>query len=238
METVVIFAAGRGTRMREVTDSIPKPLIKIHGKPLLQYALEFTKNHQFDRVIINTHYLPDMIEKFITQFRAKNPDFPEITLEYEPELLETGGTVKKLAGLYDLGERIFTLNSDIIIDAEGNVFDDMLKMWNCYKPDILLLLQETDKAYGYTGTGDFDLHENGRIGRADKLPYQYMFAGLTILNPQKIFANAETVFSMREYYPEVGKYSGALDVRGIPMHGQWYHATNPEDVTEIESRLK
>ena len=237
METIVIFAAGKGTRMREITSSIPKSLIKIHGKPLLQYALEFAAKRKFDRVIINVHYLSDQIENFIKQFRKENPKFPEIILEYEQELLETGGTIKKLARLYDLGDRIFTLNSDIIIQAEGDIFQDMLDMWHKSHADILLLLQETNKAYGYTGIGDFYLYENGRIDRDKNPPYPYMFAGLTILNPQKIATTTDVIFSMKEYYPEIGKYSGTLDVRGIAMQGQWYHATNPEDVAEIEGSL-
>ena len=237
METIVIFAAGRGTRMKEITNSVPKSLIKIHDKPLLQYALEFTLQHKFERVIINTHYLSEQIEKFIDDFRKSHPSFPNIILEYENELLETGGTIKKLTKLYDLGEKIFTLNSDVIIDAQGNPFQDMQNIWNKSNIDMLLLLESTENAHGYTGSGDFILESNGRIHRNSQPPYPYMFAGMQILNPQKIAQNPENIFSLKEYYPQIGALPDFLNVRGLPMAGHWYHATGPEDILEIERLL-
>ncbi len=237
METIVIFAAGKGTRMKEVTHLLPKSLIKIHGKPLLQYALESTLQHKFDRVIINTHYLSEQIEEFIAEFRKSNPNFPEIILEYESELLETGGTIKKLAQLYDLGDKIFTLNSDIIISAKTNPFKDLHDIWKKSDIDMLLLLEATESACGYIGSGDFNLESDGSINRNSEAPYPYMFAGMQILNPQKIKQNPENIFSLKEYYPQIGKLSGALDVRAIPMQGEWYHATGPEDIIDIENRL-
>jgi len=237
METIVIFAAGKGTRMREITDSRPKSLIKIHGKPLLQYALESTLQHKFDRVIINTHYLSEQIEEFIDDFRESHPSFSEIILEYEETLLETGGTIKKLTKLYDLGEKVFTLNSDIIIDAIGNPFEDMNNMWNKGKMDMLLLLEATERACGYTGFGDFNLEADGRIHRHGEPPYPYMFTGMQIVNPQKIAQNSGDIFSFKEYYPQLGRLSDMLELRALPMQGDWYHANAPEDVLEIERRI-
>ena len=238
METIVIFAAGKGTRMKEVTNFMPKSLIKIHGKPLLQYALEFTLQHKFDRVIINTHYLSEQIVEFIESFKSAHPSFPPIILEYEPELLETGGTVKKLAKLYDLGEKIFTLNSDVIINAEGNVFKDMDEMWGNNEIDMLLLLETTKRAYGYTGDGDFILEADGRIHRNGSPPYPYMFAGMQILNPQKIAQNSECVFSLKEYYPQIGALSEVVRIRALQMEGDWHHATHSEDISDIESHIR
>ena len=237
VETIVIFAAGKGTRMREITNLVPKSLIRIHNKPLLQYALESTLQHKFDRIIINTHYLSEQIEEFIEWFRLDNPHFPEIILEYEPELLETGGAVKKLAKLYDLGEKIFTLNSDVIISAKGNPFKDLNDMWLNSNIDMLLLLEATENACGYIGSGDFNLEIDGSIHRHSNAPYPYMFAGMQILNPQKIAQNSEDIFSLKEYYPQIGSLSEMLEVRALPMQGDWYHATGPEDIVDIEKRL-
>ena len=237
METIVIFAAGKGTRMKEITHSIPKSLITIHGKPLLQYALESTLQHKFDRIIINTHYLFEQIDIFIDDFKKAHPEFPKIILEYESDLLETGGTIKKLTKLYDLGEKIFTLNSDVIIRAKGNPFQDLSDMWNNGNMDMLLLLEATERACGYIGAGDFNLESNGSIHRHSQPPYPYMFAGMQILNPQKIAQNSENIFSLKEYYPQIGSLSETLNVRAIPMQGDWYHATGPEDIVDIETRL-
>jgi len=237
METIVIFAAGKGTRMREMTASMPKSLIKIHNKPLLQYALESTLQHKFDRIIINIHYLSAQIEEFIQGFRISHPDFPEIILEYEPELLETGGAIKQLAKLYDLGEKIFTLNSDVIIQAKTNPFKALNDIWCSSHIDMLLLLESTKNACGYIGAGDFNLEVDRSINRNSNSPYPYMFAGMQILNPQKIAQNAKDIFSLKEYYPQIGSLSEILKVQGLPMEGNWYHATGPEDVTAIETHI-
>ncbi|MEY3197474.1 MAG: hypothetical protein RLZZ59_845 [Pseudomonadota bacterium] len=238
METIVIFSAGKGTRMGSVSDATPKPLIRIRGKPLLQHALEITKTHKFDRIIINTHHLHTQIEEFIKGFREENPFFPDIILEYEECLLETAGTIKKLNKLYDLGERIFTINSDVIIKHKGNVFDLMIKAWESSRPDILLLLQDTKNAFGYTGNGDFNLENDGSINKDGPEPYPYMFAGMHILNPQKISQIADNICSFREFYPGIGKFSSQTICKAITMNGLWYHATRPEDIEVIESLVK
>lgn len=236
-QTIVIFAAGLGTRMGELTQEKPKSLVTIDGKTLLQRALEFTKWHKFDRIIINTHYFSQKIEEFIEQFQKNNPEFPKIFTEYEPELLETGGTIKKLYNLYDLEEKIFTLNSDVIIDAKENPFDLMLKEWEKLKPDLLLLMQPTKNAYGYVGSGDFYMDKDSMLNRNGPTPYPYMFTGMHLVNPAKIDSIKDKIFSFKECYPPSGKFSDQFKIRGTLMKGNWYHATSPEDVDKIEHLL-
>lgn len=236
MESIVIFAGGKGTRMKEITQITPKPLIKIREKPLLQYALEFTKRYNFDRIIINTHHLSEQIAEFIKKFKEANPQFPEIIIEHEELLLETGGTIKKLARLYDLGERIFTLNSDIIIQAESNVFHDLLEVWSQKNPDLLLLLQDTKKAFGYIGEGDFNLESDYRINRSGSGSYKYIFSGLQILNPCKISSHPADIFSLQEFFPQGPVYE-KVNLRATTMNGWWYHASCPEDIKVIESQI-
>lgn len=237
MESIVIFAAGKGTRMKELTNSIPKPLIQIHGKPLLQYALELTKQHKFDRIIINTHHLAKQIEEFVSAFINSHPDFPEIIIEHEEVILETGGTIKNLSKLYDLGERIFTLNSDIIIRAKGNIFKKMLDSWEELSPDMLLLLQDVTKATGYIGYGDFNIEANSMVSREGEGPYPYIFSGLQILNPRKIAEYPRDIFSLQEYFPQIGDFGDRLKVRATLMEGKWYHASSQEDIKVIEEVL-
>lgn len=85
----LLLAAGFGTRLRPLTDSIPKCLVPIHGKPLLAYWLDLLLPNGISRAIINTHYMAAQVEKFSAQSRWRD----QITLVYEPELLGTGGTI-------------------------------------------------------------------------------------------------------------------------------------------------
>ena len=230
IDTIMLFAAGFGNRMRHLTENSPKTLIPILGQPMLHHALALCKMYPFKKVVINTHYLHDQISKSIDDFKKLNPSFPEIIVIYEEELLETGGAIKN--ALAQLGEDpVFALNTDIVLKSEYNIFADMIKKWDAEEMDFLLLMQKYNRAVGYSGHGDFDLLADGKLSRQDKEGnYDYMYAGLQILKPQKIAKHPLKVFSLREYYLNSDK------VRGIAAKDstRWYHATTPEDLVDIE----
>lgn len=114
MKTLMIFAAGFGTRMKHLTEDMPKPLVKVNGKPILYYNLDAAIRHGFKHIIINSHYKADQIKAAVDHFIATHPDCPKITLLYEDPILETGGAVKNALALID-ADYITTINSDVII---------------------------------------------------------------------------------------------------------------------------
>lgn len=229
IDTIMLFAAGLGNRMRHLTQNNPKTLITILEKPILHYALDLCKSYPFKKVVINTHYLSDQIEESIEEFRSKNPDFPEIVIVYEEELLETGGAIKNAIDI--LGDKpIFTLNTDIVLQSKHNMFEDLVKKWNPDEMDFLLLMQPYNNAVGYSGHGDFDLDSEGKLLRQDKSEnYEYMYAGLQILKPLKVAKHPLKIFSLREYYLNSDKVVGLK-----AKNARWYHATTPEDLISIE----
>lgn len=230
IDTIMLFAAGLGNRMRHLTENSPKSLIHILNKPMLHYALDLCKLYNFKRVVINTHYLHEQVNDSITQYQENNPEFPEIIVLYEEELLETGGAIKN--ALEYLGDKpIFTLNTDTVLKPDYNIFEYMIDSWNEDKMDFLLLMQRYEKAVGYKGHGDFDLLSDGKLSRGDKeTNYNYMYSGLQILIPQKIAKHPLKIFSLREYYLNSDK------VRGIAAKDstRWYHASTPDDLVNIE----
>lgn len=229
IDTVMLFAAGLGNRMRHLTENNPKTLITILGRPILHHALELCQSYPFKKIVINTHYLSSQIENSIAEFQANNPNCPEIEIIYEEELLETGGAVKNAKDL--LGNKpIFALNTDVILRSERNIFEDMIKKWDARKMDFLLLMQPYKNTVGYVGHGDFDLDSEGKLHRPDKAEnYSYMYAGLQILKPELVAKHPLRIFSLREYYLNSKKVTG---VKAKDVH--WYHATTPEDIISIE----
>lgn len=229
IDTIMLFAAGLGNRMRHLTENNPKTLITILEKPILHYALDLCKSYPFKKIVINTHYLNEQIEASIEEFKASNPDFPEIVVIYEEELLETGGAIKNARDI--LGDNpVFTLNTDIVLQSDHNMFDAMVKKWNADKMDFLLLMQPYCDAVGYSGHGDFDLGPKGKLLRPDKTEnYEYMYAGLQILKPEKVAKHPLKIFSLREYYLNSDKVVGLK-----AKNTRWYHATTPEDLISIE----
>ena len=207
IDTIMLFAAGLGNRMRHLTENSPKTLLSILGKPILHHALKLCRSYPFKKIVINTHYLSKQVEKSVEDFKEENPGMQQIVIVYEEELLETGGAIKNAHNI--LGdEPIFTLNTDIILRAEYNIFEFI----------------------GYSGHGDFDLDQEGKLVRPDKQEnYGYMYSGLQILKPRKVAKHPLRIFSLREYYLNSNK------VIGLPAHdARWYHTTRPEDIIDIE----
>ncbi len=229
IDTIMLFAAGLGNRMRHLTENSPKTLIPILGKPILHHALNLCKSYPFKKIVINTHYLHKKIEESIKEFKQKNPGFPEIVTIYEEELLETGGAIKNASKI--LGDNpIFTLNTDIVIQSEYNVFNAMIKKWDANKMDFLLLMQPYNDVSRYSGHGDFDLDSQGKLHRPDKTEnYEYIYAGLQILKPKKVAKHPLKIFSLREYYLNSDKVIG-LSAKNV----HWYHFSSPEDLISIE----
>lgn len=234
IDTIMLFAAGLGNRMRHLSENNPKSLINILNKPILFYALELCKNYPFKKIIINTHYLSKQINEAIALFQSTNPSFPEINIVYEEELLETGGAVKNAyqQGLInDLP--IFALNTDVIIRPKTNIFAIMQQKWQPELMDFLLLMQPFAQILNQKNHGDFDLTDEGKLIRPDKIEdYHYIYTGLQILNPEKVAKNPQRIFSLREYYLNSDR------VIGLPApNTDWYHASAPEDLIDIEMHM-
>lgn len=232
IDTIMIFAAGYGSRMKHLSENQPKCLIHILDKPILYYVLELISQYPFKKIVINTHYLKDQISDAIDAFKKLNKPRAEIIIVHEPSLLETGGTVKNTIDMLGASP-IFTINSDIILKSNANIFEKMQSRWLHEKMDFLLLLQPCDEAIGYTGYGDFEISKDGALVRpVDLENYQYMYAGVSILKPNIIANNPLKIFSLKDYYINSNKVFGVV----IP-NTKWYHATSPEDIVDIEFDL-
>lgn len=237
IDTIMLFAAGRGTRMKHLTDDSPKTLINILGKPILHYTLDMCKQHGFKRIVINTYYLSEKIDASLKEYRAKNPDFPEISVIHQEGLLENGGAVKNAYKV--LGDNpIFALNTDVILRANYDIFQDMERAWNPDKMDFLILMQPYDKSIGYTGSGDFEVNDDNTIARpplvaGKKEFYSFMYAGLVMLKPNIVAVNPLRVFSLKDYYLNLDRVC-AIKAKNI----KWYHVSRPEDIADIENDMK
>ncbi len=234
IDTIMIFAAGRGSRMSSLTDNKPKTLLEISNKPILYHILELINTYQFKRIIINTHYLSKQIEQAVAKFKSSRFVSAEIILINQDEMLENGGAVKNAADYFN-DKPIFTINGDVIIKAKQNVFDIMQASWQPEYMDFLLLLQDTEKAVGYKGRGDFEIDESRRLSRpVQNHDYKFMYTGLNILKPDLIKLNQQKKFSLLDYYinPDSRLYGELLS------ESRWYHANRPQDLIAIEEGLK
>ena len=192
---LMILAAGYGKRMNNLTDSTPKPLLKINNKELLRYNIDFFTNLGCEKIVINTHYLHDKIQHCIEEhYSVKN-----VILSYEPTLLNTGGGIKN--ALSSLGDKNFIVtNSDILWKEENT--EDVLKFINNYqKIETCKLLLASDSNFEglKKSEGDFK-YENGLLKRWKKNDPYLFYTGLQIINPLVFDLIKDSSFSINKLY--------------------------------------
>ncbi len=236
-----IFAAGRGERMRPVTDSIPKPLVKILGKEILTYSL--AKINQIDsiqKIIINGFYLSNQIEEFI-----KNQKNPKIIFSPEVEKIETGGALVLAEDKIDLNKPLLIVNGDILW-REKNI-SQINKLWqkwlkisqNDQNCEILLGLKLKNQYHGYDGNGDFDLLADGKIN-CQKKQKTHVYVGLAIIDPKILQRRPnKNYFSLSYFFKERLKDDGSIDnVRGVELDAEFFHIGDVEAIKQSEEILK
>jgi MurNAc alpha-1-phosphate uridylyltransferase len=231
IEVAIVLSAGLGTRMAALNGSLPKPLIPLSGKPLIDHALDRLAQAGVRRAVINLHHYADLIEQHL-----KGRLSPRITFSDERAgLLDTGGGVKK--ALPQLGPQPFLIhNADSVwIESVGSNLARLIACWDEERMDCLLLLAPTSISQGYQGRGDFRLEADGRIcrrGEQDVVPF--VFAGVSIAHPRLFEASPEGAFSLNLLW---NRAIAAGRAWGMRMEGVWMHVGTPEALAQAEQCL-
>jgi len=231
IKRAMVMAAGKGTRMQPLTDTMPKPLVPLAGGPLIDHVLDRLEEAGIEEVIVNTHYFADMLEAHLAARRS-----PRIVLSDErAELLDTGGGAKKALPL--LGdEPIITFNSDSVWVEEGsNTIRSLMDAFDPERMDALLLLAEVKSTIGFVGHGDFEQDAEGRlIRRKPDGTAPFMFAGVQIIKPALFADGPHGPFSTNLIWDRLlpeGRLFGHC------MQGTWMHVGTPEDLAKAEAFL-
>ncbi len=226
----MVLAAGLGKRMRPLTDKLPKPLLPVAGRTLLDRVLDRLEEAGVERVVINLHYFRDIMEAHLANRRE-----PPIELSPEPDLLETGGGVRN--ALPRLGAApFFVANADVLwLDGWSPALERLARAWNDETMDALLLLQPAVSATGYDGVGDFFADPLGRLRRRRNHELApFIFAGVQILHPRLFAAAPEGPFSLNRLYDRA---EAAGRLWGVRHDGLWFHVGTPQGLAETESLL-
>jgi MurNAc alpha-1-phosphate uridylyltransferase len=228
-----VLAAGHGQRMRPLTDRCPKPLLYVGERTMLDRALDDLAAVGVEEVVVNLHYLGDMIVEHL-----KGRTSPRVIFSHEPEKLETGGGVQK--GLSHFGDEAFyVLNADVVwTDGEkGRVLQQMADMWDDEKMDLLLLLHPAADVPAYAGKGDYYLAEGTDRPVFKSLaeePANYIFAGPRIVHPRLFEGVAPGNFSFLQLFH---KAEAAGRLYGLRHDGEWYHVGTPEALEDTNRIL-
>ncbi|MEZ0259715.1 MAG: nucleotidyltransferase family protein [Alphaproteobacteria bacterium] len=228
-----VLAAGMGERMRPLTDTCPKPLLLVGGSTMLDRALDALEEAGVEEVVVNVHYLPDMIVDHL-----KTRKSPKITISREEKLLDTGGGVKKMLSFFG-DEPFFVLNADVLwTDGPGgSTLKQMQSAWDASKMDLMLLLHTTQDLPGYAGKGDYYLADGTSQpvfkARTDK-EANFIFAGPRIVHPRLFKDSKDGAFSFLELFHKA-ELAGKLHAHR--HDGDWHHVGTPEAFAETNRIL-
>ena len=225
-----ILGAGMGSRMAPLTDTIPKPLVPLAGKPLIDHVIDGLAAVGVQKFIVNVHYRADQLEAHLKARKNLN-----ITISDERgELLDTGGGLKR-ASRYLENEPFFIHNSDSVwLEGANQQKPNLQRMVETFDPDkmqSLMLLADRHNALGYNGKGDFLMKENNRLQRRGKTEVDYVFAGVSIAAPRLLDNAPDGPFSLNLLWNN-GLSQGA--VYGIAHQGRWMHVGTIEALKEAE----
>lgn len=225
----MVLAAGLGQRMRPITDTVPKPLVRIGGKAMLDHALDRLAEAAIEEAVVNVHHLAGQIEDHVA-----GRERPRVKISDERSLLlETGGGVKKALPLLG-GEPFFHVNSDSLWSEYGHSnIVAMAEGWEPARMDMLLLLAEREGSIGFDGAGDFFRDQAGRLtrrGRAENAPYVY--AGVAIIKPGLFADTPDGPFSLNLLFD---RCIAAGTLFGMVLRGQWLHVGTPEAIAPAEA---
>jgi MurNAc alpha-1-phosphate uridylyltransferase len=221
LDKAFVLAAGLGTRMQPLTLHLPKPLVPLAGRPLLDHVLDRIETAGIAEAIVNVHYLADQIEQHVSRRQR-----PRIVISDERcALLDTGGGVVKALPL--LGTRPFLVhNSDSawIEDGTSNL-QALAGAFDAHCMDGLLLLADRATSLGYDGRGDFHLDPDGRLRRIGQdETARFVFAGVSIATPRLMRDAPAGAFSLNRVWDRA-LAEGRL--YGLPLAGTWMHVGDP-----------
>jgi len=225
----MVLAAGLGTRLRPVTDTLPKPLVELDGRTLLDHAIDRLALAGVEHVVVNTHYMAAMVAA-----RLACRDRPGIEISEEPELLDTGGGVAH--ALPSLGEEFFAVNADVFwLDGKDSALLRLARAFDPERMDAVLLLQRTVSDVGYDGSGDYLLDPAGRPRRRrEREIAPYLFAGIQLLHRRLFDGATDRIFSLVRLFDRAER-AGRL--HAVVHDGEWYHIGTPAGLAATRARL-
>ena len=238
LKQAMILAAGLGTRMRELTQNQPKPLITVQGIPIIRHIIEQLLEYGIERIVINSFYKAQMLEDYIAQYAATLGQKVSIEVVREHELLETGGGVVNMLP-YIKKEPFFVINGDAMWYG-ANVFSYLAERYDPVKSKVCLLLTGKNKTLGYRGGGDFDQNADSTLLKKQaRSDYPYIYAGVHITSPG-VFESRKVekfgIMSIYQYYNDPqGEFKGIMGVDSPKIY--FLHVGDKEAVAEVNSFL-
>jgi N-acetyl-alpha-D-muramate 1-phosphate uridylyltransferase len=233
----MVMAAGKGTRMRPLTNDRPKPLVMVGEETLIDHVLGHLREAGVGRIVVNVHYFAEQIEAHLG---AHASDFEVVISDERDALLETGGGLVRAKPLLHADPFLCVNTDNIWTDGakagrDENAFTRLAEAWDDDRMDLLMLLVPHAKAGSHAGHGDFELDAAGRISRDDPTaPKPWVWTGIQMLSQRLIVDPPEPAFSTNVFWNRAIAANRAF---GLAHHGLWFDVGTPEAIPLAEAIL-
>ncbi|MCD9147075.1 nucleotidyltransferase family protein [Pseudophaeobacter flagellatus] len=220
-ESILLFAAGFGTRMKALTQNCPKPMIAVAGQPLIDHTLTLAQAMQPRHIVANLHYLPHILAAHLSPKGV-------LLSQESPEVLDTGGGLRHALPLLGAAP-VFTANTDVIWKGP-NPFKVALDAWDPARMDALLVCIPIPRCHGRSGVGDFTRDSDGRLSRGGDLVY----GGVQIVKTAGLALIEEDVFSLNLLWNDMVRDGRLFSVE---YPGHWCDVGHPEGIAIAEDLI-
>ncbi len=230
-KSAMVFAAGRGERMRPISDTLPKPLVEVAGKPLIDHCLDRFAGDGVETAVVNVHWLADQIDAHL-----RRRERPRIVISDErAKLLDQGGGLKKALPLLGEGP-FFVCNTDAFwIEGSRSNLARLAAAFDPERMDAALLVAAIPGAVGVDWPGDFDMDRQGRLtAREPRRVAPFVYTGVGILRPDLIAGVEEEIFRLA---PLFFRAAAVGRLYGVRLDGLWLHVGRPEAIAEAERAI-
>jgi MurNAc alpha-1-phosphate uridylyltransferase len=231
LTTAMVLAAGLGTRMAPANGVLPKPLLPLGGKALIDHVLDRHVEAGIGRAVVNVHHKADLVEAHLRGRRA-----PRIEISDERgRLLDTGGGVKRALPRLGAGPFLIHNSDSVWIEGVGSNLGRLFEAWDDERMDCLMLLALASQSLGYQGRGDFAFEADGRIRRrVEQGIVPFAFTGVSLAHPRLFDGSPEGAFSLNAVWDGAMAAGRAF---GLRMEGTWMHVGTPDALAQAEQRL-
>jgi MurNAc alpha-1-phosphate uridylyltransferase len=232
VDTAMIMAAGKGTRMMPLTADRPKPLIEVGGVALIDHVLDHLRDAGIGKIVVNVHYRAEQIEQHLAVAAADL----ELRISDERALLRDtgGGLVHALPLICD--DPFICVNADNWwTNAGENALSRLMGHWDDARMDVLMLLIPLESAYNSQGIGDFNMDADGRLSRRKgDSPASFVWTGIQMLSKRLIVHPPADVFSTNIFWDRAIAQGRCM---GILHDGLWFDVGYPAAIAATEAKL-
>ena len=229
----MVLAAGLGTRLRPITDSIPKPLVRVAGKPMIDYALDALAEAGVEKAAVNVHHFAEQMEAHLSRY----PRLDVVISDERDRLMNSGGGLAKGIKLLDPGP-LFVMNADLFWVGENRgEATNLQRLAEFFDPtsmDMALLCVPLEHTTGHNGKKDFQLDGSGRLTRYSNGKQPLVYAGAIVMHSSLLDDAPADAFNLNLYFDRAIE-RGRL--YGLVLQGHWLTVGTPDALVEAEEVL-